>query len=225
MMPDMNPRSEASEIIRRAEVELRALLLRSAELADYEAARELADWANQLKRLLGQNGECGGESGVRDLPSSPAPALPTDRSAHRDDTATAKNTFRKTRTKAARGEYPKFLRDGDELLKIGWSKRTWETYRHKAPRRVVNLVVDALEAKAKSGTRIVMEQVLPIHDPESAIEVPSYQPYLILAWLRKEKLVVQHGRDGYSLRSGMSLADAVEQRWKLLRKSSPTQRD
>jgi hypothetical protein len=120
------------------------------------------------------------------------------------------------KARAAKGEYPKFLRDGEELLKIGWSKREKKVYRHKAPKRVVLLVSEALQQEGLHQKRFVMDQILPIHDPESDSDVPGYQAYLSLAWLRKEKLIIQHGRQGYSLQRDTNLTDAVEERWKLL---------
>jgi hypothetical protein len=213
---------EAIKVIRQAESELRNLLLRSAELGNYETARTLVEWARQLKQMAEHNSEPDRQSRIVDLPDEQFPARsqvdPFDQGSHQR-TGIRKPPMRKKRKKAARGEYPKFLRDGEELLKIGWSKRTWATYRHKAPKRILNLVAQALVAKGKSGARFPMEDVLPIRDPQSSIDVPSYQAYLILAWLRKEELVVQHGREGYSLRPDVNLTNAVEERWKLLPRS------
>ena len=44
-----------------------------------------------------------------------------------------------------------------------------------------------------------MEENLPLKDPADGTEIPTYQVYLCLAWLRQAKLVEQHGRQGYSL--------------------------
>jgi hypothetical protein len=215
----MDPRSQATEVIHGAEADLRNLLLRSAQLGDYEAVRVLAEWANQLKQMVEQNGETDRQPHLLDGQTSAPLEVNPSKTANRQYATTGKHGGRKTRRKAARGEYPKFLRDGEELLKIGWSKRTWANYRHKAPKRVVHALAKALLAKGKSGARFVMEEVLPLRDPESTIDVPSYQAYLILAWLRKENLVVQHGREGYSLRPEVNLPDAIEERWNHLPKS------
>jgi hypothetical protein len=61
-----------------------------------------------------------------------------------------------------------------------------------------------------------MEQILPVRDPEQDADVPSYQAYLIIAWLRKENLIVQHGRQGYSRSPTTDLTGAVEQSWNSL---------
>jgi hypothetical protein len=117
------------------------------------------------------------------------------------------------RARSTKREYPKFLRDGEELLKIGWSKREKKAYRHKAPKRIVLLVSQALQHAGQRAQRVVMEQVLPIRDPQTETDVPTYQAYLSLAWLRKEKLIVQHGRQGYTLASETPLEATLEARW------------
>ncbi len=50
-----------------------------------------------------------------------------------------------------------------------------------------------------------MEENLPLKDPADGTEIPTYQVYLCLAWLRQAKLVEQHGRQGYSLPSSAHL--------------------
>jgi hypothetical protein len=214
----MDAISQATETIRRAEDELRQLLLQAAEQGDYETASMLAEWAKQLKQIVPRSVTPEEQPQFTHVHNGLAPAHfdETNREYTNARKKVAREASRRSRRKAARGEYPKFLRDGEELLKIGWSKRTRATYRHKAPKRVVNLVVHALLGKGKTGARFTMEEVLPIRDPESAIDVPSYQAYLILAWLRKENLVVQHGREGYSLRPQTNLTDAIEERWEVL---------
>jgi hypothetical protein len=58
-----------------------------------------------------------------------------------------------------------------------------------------------------------MEEVLPLNNPGDGSELPSYQVYLSLAWLRAEDLIVQHGRQGYSLPPGSDLERESERRW------------
>ena len=222
----MDPLSQATEVIHQAEADLRQLLLRTAEQGDYETARILAEWAKHLKQMIQQNGVVDREANFVALANEQVQAhaeqeefVTTIHKLPHADEVRAKRPDRAKRSKAARGEYPKFLRDGEELLKIGWSKREKKAYRHKAPKRVVLLVSQALQQAGQHGDRFVMEQILPIRDPENDTDVPSYQAYLSLAWLRKEKLIVQHGRQGYSLRPKAKLTDAVEEGWKLLPKS------
>jgi|SRR5262245_11855883 len=218
--------SQASEVIRKAEVELRQLLLRTAEQGDYEAARMLAEWGRQLKQMAERSGSVVQEPRSMELVNGPRPSqakpdgfAPTTRNYTIDRKGDSKQSTRAKKAKGRRDQYPKFLRDGEELLKIGWSKREKKVYRHKAPQRVVLLVSQALQQAGQHGDRFMMEQILPIRDPENDADVPTYQAYLSLAWLRKENLIVQHGRQGYSLRPNVNLTNSFEERWKLLPKS------
>lgn len=129
-----------------------------------------------------------------------------------------RKTRRPGKRKAKNANYPKFRLDRDELVKIGWSKKQNAEYRHKAPKAVVLSVVDGLQKRGAAGERFTLEELLPFRDRETQAELPSYQTYLTLAWLRQEHLVVQHGRQGYSLRTETNLMDAIEERWKLLPK-------
>ncbi len=218
--------TQSVAIIRRAEGELRELLLRSAGESDYENVRLLADWAQQLRQMSQQidspNGlpDAGGEPTTQPLAASIADSSRAGTRVNgRSIRVKVRRSRKQSKGKAAKGAYPQFFREGDELVKLGWSKRQKAVYRHKAPKRVVLLVGQALQRTAKNGDHFVMDQILPIRDPESDAEVPSYQAYLSLAWLRKEKVIIQHGRQGYSLPSDTDLPHAVEERWKLLPKS------
>jgi hypothetical protein len=60
-----------------------------------------------------------------------------------------------------------------------------------------------------------MDKLLPIKDGDGG-EVPGYQAYLCLAWLRATGLVQQHGRQGYTISKKTDLAAAVEGAWEKL---------
>jgi hypothetical protein len=98
-------------------------------------------------------------------------------------------------------------------VKIGWSRTEKAPYEHKAPKRVVDLLVEAVLRVGQRGQRFTSDDVMPLLESGDGSEVPSYQAYLALAWLRTENLVVQHGRQGYSLPEGADLARVVERRW------------
>ena len=90
--------------------------------------------------------------------------------------------------------YPKFARDGDRLVKVGWSKKAKAEYEHKASHSTVLAVAETLrklEAKEFS-----MEDLLPISE-SSGEKIPSYQAYLVLAWLCSLGTVRKEGRGGY----------------------------
>jgi hypothetical protein len=117
---------------------------------------------------------------------------------------------RRTSTASA---YPQFHRDDNHLIKIGWSKKEKRQYEHKAPKTVLDLLVASLLAVSRDGYRFTTEDVLPLRDAGEDTDVPSYQAYLCLAWLRSVGLVEQHGRQGYSLPQPVQLGILVEDRW------------
>jgi len=109
------------------------------------------------------------------------------------------------------GQYPRFVREGDNLVKIGWSKSQKAEYEHKSPKRVLAVLCDSLTGA--NGKRIMMDKVLPLKDPVTGSAFPDYQSYVCLAWLRSAGLVIQHGRQGYSLPKGIEFEKSVEALW------------
>jgi hypothetical protein len=109
------------------------------------------------------------------------------------------------------GQYPRFLREGDNLVKIGWSKSQRAEYEHKSPKRLLAVLRESLTGA--NGKRILMDKVLPLKDPVTGSVFPDYQSYVCLAWLKFAGLVIQHGRQGYSLPKGIELEKSVEALW------------
>jgi hypothetical protein len=97
--------------------------------------------------------------------------------------------------------YPKFERERDRLVKIGWSKRDGRTYEHRAPRNAVAVVAGKLSQLGQKGAFFTVEEALPLR-LEAGDEIPSYQVYLALALLRAVGAVERHGKEGYSLVNG-----------------------
>jgi hypothetical protein len=199
---------EALMIIKRAEQEMRDQLQRALDEGRYADVAELARLADGLSHLLAAAGVSNG------VPSGPSPnsapsktqlELPRSRTIH---TATRGGR----RAKA----YPKFEREADRLVKIAWSKKDRSEYEHKAPLRVVNLLVDAIRSKKGEGAKFTAPDVLPLIDPKSRAEIPSYQSYLALGWLRHEGVIVKYGRDTYSLKSTAATAAHLKELWEAL---------
>jgi hypothetical protein len=110
-----------------------------------------------------------------------------------------------------KSEYPKFYRNGDWLVKIGYSKAEGE-YEHKSPKSALFLLADAVLKVGAKGARFSMADLLPLNTAEGT-EIPSYQPYLCLNWLREVGLVQQHGRRGYSISKASNWLDLVQTGW------------
>jgi hypothetical protein len=238
----MSIRSEAAEVIRRAEETLRGLLARAADSAQYDDLQVLAGWAKSLKTLvdesdvpvlllapqpghgtlssavrgrevdirhpaeaLSEPANAGGSGGLNSPPAeedvrggSEGP-MRAARHGRRSPPAPLRH-----RGRSRKNEYPKFLREGQSLVKIGWSKSDKKPYEHRAPKRVLDVLVAALLELGQGGRRFTTDELLPLRDGKD--DIPSYQAYLTLAWLRAEHLVRQHGRQGYSLPAGIDFA-------------------
>ena len=113
-----------------------------------------------------------------------------------------------------KNDYPKFLRDGEYLVKVGWSKK-YEEYSQRARFDQVAPIIEFLAA-TDGRQPVSPETILAVRDSEGE-ELPDYQAYLMLAWLRTEGLVERHGRDGYVVTD----VDNLERRVSELRSALP----
>lgn len=115
-----------------------------------------------------------------------------------------------------------FYRDNGSLVKIGWSKSQRNEYEHRAPKVAAVTLVDAL-SQGKAGAPLTMESLLPLKD-EHGNDLPSYQAYLALAWLREADAVRRHGQEGYSLEPAYSDTSKLDELWGKLATSRPHRR-
>lgn len=195
----MNIVQRTEDLLGDTERTLVGLANEAGAARDYDQAASLIDLASKIKQL--------GEQ-FRSTASKAAAPNPLDASVELGTAAEIKVPI-KTRNKL--GQYPKFVREGDNLIKIGWSKSQRAEYEHKSPKRLLAVLCDSLaSANAK---QIMMDKVLPLKDPVNGSPFPDYQSYLCLAWLRSAGLVIQHGRQGYSLPKGIELEKSVETLW------------
>lgn len=111
--------------------------------------------------------------------------------------ATVKNG---RKTKVAGGKkksYPKFEFRNGSLYKFGWSKKKSNEYVHRVPVAAVNLVSDVLQGFNGSTDPVSSEQLI---DSELLKgRVPSYQVYIVLAFLKSRGIINSAGRDGFQL--------------------------
>jgi hypothetical protein len=224
----MGTLQEATGILRTAEQGLRDLIAAAAARGEYDDLPRLAEWAKHVSAILNDQPmpDRLPEPAQMQAPPAPAnadtrangnPAIPRGR---RDSGSTQRSKLR-PRVKGVAGrrtktDYPKFFREGELLVKVGWSKGDRKTYEHKAPRRVVDALVQTLVQAGKGGQRFVMEGLLPLKDQTDNSDIPDYQSYLTLAWLRSAGLIVQHGRQGYSLPPDSDLPRETAQLWAAL---------
>lgn len=144
----------------------------------------------------------------------PAQSAPDPRSRRKKGASPRK--VREKATVAVPNGYPRFYRDKDRLVKIGWSKSQGKEYEHRAPKAAVVALIQAVASHAPDGGLFSMDRLLPLTDPGTNAALPSYQIYLALAWLRSEGVVKEHGRDGYAVSSGSHANDRLEILWEAL---------
>jgi hypothetical protein len=205
----------AVEVLVEGEHRLRDLVGLAAAQGEYEDAVRIAEWARTMG-VMAREAQNGAPS--EQQAQSPAAAAPIPAGAGGSSRPTAAGR----RRRAVRKEnYPRFFRRQDLLVKVGWSKSESAEYEHKAPRPVVDAVARRISrAGSRSQTPFTAESLSDVHRQDDDTEIPGYQLYLCLGWLKQLKLIRQHGRQGYSLARGGDFSAAVERAWKDLPEQS-----
>jgi hypothetical protein len=161
----------------------------AAERRDGNAVIELTELAGSLGLLV--DAPLHEADQVSDAAREPHPTEKCSRKARR-----------------SRKDYPRFQRTKTDLVKIGWSKTRKAEYQHRAPWTLATQVFDTVESLGAKGKRFTGEQLL--NSIGEKHDAPSYQIYLVLAWLRDAKVVTQIGRQGYRVVSKGRVADAAK---------------
>src|SRR5215213_6474227 len=115
----MNVAAKAASLLAKTEAELRALLAEAAEAGEYEAIVDVAAWASAVAQLAAKAGWRGDSTNVES---------PTRNSGSNSNGSARKSTTKASAAKQTSGggdkpAYPLFLREGDQLVKVGWSRR------------------------------------------------------------------------------------------------------
>ena len=142
------------------------------------------------------------------IEATEAPAVPAALPGEAAPRASAK--LKKT-------DYPQFLREKRDLVKLGWSPREKGPYEHRVPKAGVDAVASAVAAKGKAGHRFTMDEILKaLATGKSDEQVPSYQTYAVVSWLKWAGMVLQHGRQGYTVVRPQTFASSIETAWQSL---------
>ena len=210
-MPNTNYVSAARQVLARAESELRELMAQALNRQQYEPLAGLASLATAIAKLAEPLPESRPLVDVEGMPptsvaSQTRPPDATDES--RENPA----PYEKVARRGSRASFPRFERDQDRLIKIGWSKKDKQVYEHRAPRGAVSMVFANLMERSERTGQFRMEEVLPIKDADGA-EIPSYQVYLALAWLRDAGAIERRGNDGYVARLSETNANSFNNLW------------
>lgn len=203
------------DALMRCEAELQRVAAEAVTRGDFATARlgmELAEGVADQRARAGL--DTAAPSGTAPTPKAgkPAKAAPAPK---------PRNNKTKTPRPTSGGKaYPKFAREDDKLIKIGWSKRTKQEYEHKAPRAAVDAFIAHLRQHTKADRIFKIDDLLPVPDPANDGDLPAYQVYLVLAWLRDLGTVDKHGRDGYSAKPEALTEKSLAQAWKQLPSTS-----
>lgn len=166
----------AERVILTAERSLRSLLEEAIKGGHYDEVVQLAEAARVLASLLSSG----------NAKSKPLRAAV---GTQEEDQAVTLPPRR-----AKRSAYPRFEIQGDRLVKTGWSKRAKTEYQHKATQQGALQTFRALASSVDGPFR--MDDFLPVQLDDGS-ELPTYQSYLVLAWLRDLGYIVKRGKDTY----------------------------
>jgi hypothetical protein len=197
----MDTIQRTKSILVEAEKALACLASDAAKETQYEAASCLIDLAREVNSLAARTLQRLGN--------------PSEKVSETDATHQSTVTARRlpTRGKLHKNSYPQFLRQGDELVKIGWSPSEKAEYEHRSPKKVLHMLAAAIAKAGPNGRRFAMDRIIPLVDPSDGRRMPDYQVYLCLAWFRDLGFVIQHGRQGYSLASKAPIEPLLETHW------------
>lgn len=190
----------AYSLLTETERTVASLASEASASRNYDQAASLIGLARQINELA-----------ERFLHSSSHRDVPVDSRGQARNENLAKEPSASTMKRSKPGQYPRFLREDDSLVKVGWSKSEKAEYEHKSPKRVLTVLCEALAAA--NGKRVTMDKVLPLKDNATGSSFPDYQSYVCLAWLKSAGLVLQHGRKGYSLSRRIDLQKSAEVQW------------
>ncbi len=190
----MDTIQKAYTLLRTTESNLRGLIETAVIERRYTDLAQLAEIAELLGKAISRSSSDPGHAHSKKLPNisveSPTQAMQISLQGASISKLLAKSPIRQKTD-----EFPKFEIERDRLVKIGWSKKDRAVYEHRAERDVARAVSLYLAAVPnKDGFK--MDNMLPIELADGS-EVPSYQAYLVLAWLRHIGLVEKQGKDGY----------------------------
>jgi hypothetical protein len=202
----MSDLERAIGIIHGAEVQLKELMERALSEQRYRDLAVVAPLAEAVGALGRAHSQKEIPSPASAMPEVPGVALAPAAESHVAASSVA------AKSKARAYDYPQFKRDGEKLVKVGWSKKDRREYEHRAPRAAVFAVAKILCSSKKPREVFSMDEMLPFKGDGSE-EIPSYQAYLALAWFRNIGAVEQRGKDGYAIIDDQLQVSNVTKAW------------
>ena len=205
--------ARALAVVMRAEEGVRDLIEEAANKRSYGELPRLAQFAESLAEL---GAPCDAGKAA-ESPRKPARSQPAQNKTRRKAASRrSKKRTAKNRSPHSTGSsaYPKFVRQDEVLVKIGFSTKSNSTYEHRAPRNALSTVAErALDVSGRTRGPFTAEALSDLQDHADSQKLPGYQLYLCLAWLKSEGLIKQHGRKGYSVKERVTFEDRLQQAW------------
>lgn len=115
--------------------------------------------------------------------------------------------------KRRRRGYPRFYKDDERLVKVGWSPKKQKSYEHRASKSAVFAVLDGIRSRLEKRRTFKVEDVGALPCDPDASDLPQYVVYLVVAWLEHQRLLAKHGRNGYSLHGRVLSQRSNDQLW------------
>lgn len=197
---------QAVNVLQEAEGHLRSLMNEEIAERRYAELPTLAGLADGLAALLGS----------LDTPSPEEPPAQAGRTVTKTPArksnpkrgGSAPASASKRAKKAPK--YPYFEVDEAWIGKIGWSKKNREEYRHYAPVSAAKALAEHIDRTQEPGRVWTVEDLGDVVDLEAGEAMPSYQLYLVIAWMRSAELLTKQGRSGYVAVGGGTLLPGVK---------------
>ena len=206
---------KAQDPLKNCEIEVRRLGGEALEAGSYKQAELLAKLAQKIGQMHDSLNM--GETAVIPERGEPVELVakstePIEQSRFSQPLRVPTKKPKKARRRGGRPEgYPYFEVEGNHLVKVSWSKTKKDSYVHKAPKRVLEKLVETLLTMGSNKEVIPTEKMFPLVDGEN--KYPDYQSYLCLLWLKRNKLVIHQGREGYQVRDPEIFEKQCEQLW------------
>ena len=198
----------AQNALEKCELEVCELVGGAAKNKDYKAVDRLNELAQNLEYLRNSLQSAKPTSLSFAAISERETAVASSNAPTKNPRSRGKVTSRR-RTRPA--GYPRFEVEGNSLVKISWSKTKKSEYVHKAPKRILECLIKTLLELGGEREVVSTERMFPLE--EGGNQAPDYQSYLCLLWLKQNKLVIHHGREGYQVIEPDTLQTNCERLW------------
>lgn len=189
--------SKAIELLEKCEQGLRGLVAEAADQGDYATVQSIADLGRAVDAMVAES-----RTTVQRGAHAPVADVKHEKSSKAE------------RRNPSQMEYPKFYRRGNELVKVGWSKKDRREYNHRAPRAAVDAVAAVLRHVGAKGKVFNGDTLLPLKNLTDGTAIPDYQAYVALAWFKHLGVVTQEGkRSGYTLPPDKPIDSTITAAW------------